>query len=119
LNAAFPIAFPLLLAVLISGFRVALAILLLVLGMRLTPFALAVANDLCVLGVGLQLLAVVICPALALAIRRTANTLIGTILRSLKRLLAIAAATGRQAAISSGVSNRPLMETRSDLSEEI
>jgi hypothetical protein len=61
----------------------------------------------------------VICPALALTIRQTANTLIRTILRRLKRLLAIAAATGQQAAISSGVSNRPLMETRSDLSKEI
>lgn len=95
----------------------ALAILLLIFGMRLPPFRLAVANDLCVLGVGFQFLAVVICPALGIPPNCKHTDQDDT--SKIKRLLAISAAAQGQAVISSGVSNRPLMETRSDLSKEI
>lgn len=101
---ALPVALPLSLPVLFGSLGMTLPVLLLLVGMRGPPLPLTIARDLRVLRVRAQLLTVVVGPAPTLTIHCAANALIGPILRGLKRLLAILAATRRQAAISSGVS---------------
>ena len=68
-------------------------------GIQSAPLLLAGAADLVILGIGVELKAVVFPAALPLAIRSTANELLGMITRKLKQLLAVAAtAIGHQAA---------------------
>ena len=74
----------------------ALAVVLLILGMGVAPFLPAVADHLGVLRVGLDLAAMVFGAALALAIRLAANDLTGPELRWLEGLLTVTAGTTRQ-----------------------
>jgi hypothetical protein len=69
----------------------ALTIVLLVIGMGLSPLPLAVADDFGVLGIGLDLGAMVVGAALALAIRLAAGGLIGPESGRLKGLLTVTA----------------------------
>lgn len=62
-----------------------------IVGMTGPPFLLTIPTDLVVLGVGVKLAAVILPPALALAIRSTAGKLVGMITGKLKELLAVAA----------------------------
>ena len=67
----------------------------------LAPFLLAVPADLVVLGIGVELAAVIFPAALPLTIRATANNLLGMITGKLKQLLAAATvAIGHEAAPS-------------------
>jgi len=79
-----------------------------VIGMAVAPFLLAVPADLLVLGVGVELAAVIFPAALPLAIGPAANKLVGMITGELKNLLAVAAvAIGHKAAPNRDAS-RPL-----------
>jgi len=62
------------------------------------PFLLAVPADLVVLGVGVELAAVIFLAALPLAIGLAANNLLGMIVARLEKLLANAATATHQAA---------------------
>ena len=74
----------------------ALTIVPLVIGMNFTPFALAVADAFGVLGIGLDLGAMVVGAALALAIRLAADGLSGAESKGLEGLLTVTAGAGRQ-----------------------
>jgi hypothetical protein len=74
----------------LDGGRVGLPVLAGIFGIQSAPFLLAVTADLVVLGVCVELTAVVIPAALPLAIRPTANELVGMITGKLKQLLAVA-----------------------------
>jgi len=65
-----------------------------VVGMRLAPFFPAVAHHLGILRVALLLLPVIIPPALPLARGLAANSLLATVDRWMKRLLAIRTVLG-------------------------
>jgi hypothetical protein len=97
LGAALLIALLLVLPVSLDRFRVCLPVLSLIIRVLFPPSFLAVANQLRIYRVGCDLLTVILGASSPLAACRAANTLIGTVLRSWKGLLAIAAATGRQA----------------------
>ena len=62
-----------------------------IIGISPAPFLLAVPADLVVLGIGVELAAVVFPAALPLAIRSTAHKLVRMITGNLKNLLAVAA----------------------------
>lgn len=74
-------------------------VVLLVLGMGLSPLLAAVPNDLGVLGIAFELVALILSAASALTIRLTADALIGPKFGWLKGLLTITAAARQQAAI--------------------
>jgi hypothetical protein len=93
LGAALVIVLP----VSLDRFRVCLPVLFFIIRVLFPPSFLAVANQLRIYRVGCDLLTVILGASSPLAARRAANALIGTVLRSWKGLLAIAAATGRQA----------------------
>ena len=71
----------------------------LVIGMRLTPLAAAIAHDLRIFGIGFEALAMIVGAPLPLALGLAADALIGTKLGRLKGLLAVTAATGRRQAM--------------------
>jgi hypothetical protein len=76
----------------LDGFRVGLPVLAGIIGISAAPFLLAVPADLVVLGIGVKFAAVIFPPALPLAVRSTANKLVGMITGELKGLLAVATA---------------------------
>ncbi len=82
----------------LHGFRMGLPILAGIFRISAAPFLLTVPADLVVLGVGVELAAVVFPAALPLAIGLTANNLLGMIAARLEELLAVAAASTHQAA---------------------
>jgi hypothetical protein len=94
---------PLLLPIPLGCVGVGLPVVFLVIRMIGTPLLSAVANYLGVLRVRGDLVAVVVVAAAALTARLTADTLVRTVLRGLKGLLAITTAIGRQQAGSSEV----------------
>ena len=75
----------------VSGLGMALGIGPLIVRMGLAPLPLAVADDFGVLGIGLDLGAMVVGTPLALADRLAANGLIGPESRGLERLLTVTA----------------------------
>jgi hypothetical protein len=75
----------------LDGFRMGLPVLAGIIGISPAPFLLAVPADLVVLGIGVELAAVVFPAALPLAIRSTAHKLVRMITGNLKNLLAVAA----------------------------
>jgi hypothetical protein len=87
---------PLLLPIPLSGVGVGLPVFFLVIRMVGSPLLSAVTNHLRVLRVRSDLVTVIVVAAAALAIRLAADALFGTVLRWLKGLLAITAATGRR-----------------------
>jgi hypothetical protein len=89
-------------------------VLLGVVRVSFAPLLPAIADYLGILRIRLHLLAVIVCPPPALAVRLRAHALFGVVLGWLKRLLAIPAATGWQAA-SSEVLGPPLEENRKEL----
>jgi hypothetical protein len=94
-----PVSPALTLPVSLHGLGVSLAVLAGVIGMAVAPFLLAVAADLVVLGIGVELAAVIFPAALPLAIRSTADLLMGMVTGKLKELLAVTAvAISHQAA---------------------
>src|SRR5580704_16463007 len=100
------------LAILLRGLRMALAVVPLIIRMSVTPLPLAVADHFGVLSIGLDLGAVVVSPPLALAIRMAANDLIRPEPGWLKGLLTVTAGTKRQSFSPGIVSNRdPLRRT--------
>jgi len=76
----------------LDGGRVGLPVLAGIFGIQSAPFLLAVAADLMVLGIGVELAAVIFPAALSLAIRPTANELLGMITGKREDLLAVATA---------------------------
>jgi hypothetical protein len=105
---ALPVSPALALPISLDRFRVGLPVLAGIIGISAAPFLLAVPADLLVLGVGVELAAVIFPTALPLAIRSAANMLVGMITGKLKELLAVAAvAIAHQAAPDQDVS-RPL-----------
>jgi hypothetical protein len=85
-----PVSLALALPISLDRFRVGLPVLAGIMGISAAPFLLAVPADLLVLGVGVELAAVIFPAALALAIRSAANKLVGVITGKLKDLLAVA-----------------------------
>ena len=86
--------------------------------MSFTPFALAVADAFGVLGIGLDLGAMVVGAALALAIRLAADGLIGAESGGLEGLLTVTARAKRQIIFSRGCfKGNPLR--RADVSDRI
>jgi hypothetical protein len=85
-----------------------------------SPLLSAVADYLGILRVRGDLVAVIVVAAAALAIRLAADALLGTVLRWLKGLLAITAATGRrQAGFLRSLLKQPLEEIKDEQSREI
>jgi hypothetical protein len=74
----------------LAGFRMGLPILPGIIGVASAPFLLAVPADLVVLGVGVELMAMIFPVALPLAVRSTAHKLVRVITGKLKDLLAVA-----------------------------
>jgi hypothetical protein len=95
LQAALAVALPLQLPVSLGGCFMRLPVRSLVVGMGVTPFLPAVVDHTGIHRVGLDLAAMVFGAAAALAVRLAAETLVGSILRWMERLLATAA-TARQ-----------------------
>ena len=77
-------------AITVDGFGVGLSVLAGIIGISSAPFLLAVPADLVVLGIRVELMAVIFPAALPLAIRSTANNLLGMITRRLEKTLAVA-----------------------------
>lgn len=92
----------------LDGFRVGLPVLAGIIGISSAPFLLAVPADLVVLGVGVEFAAVIFPAAPPLAIRPTANNLLGMITRRLERLLAVRATTITHQAAPNRDASRPL-----------
>jgi len=82
------------LAVPLYQFRVRLPTLFLVIGVFVPPLLLAIAHHLAILDIRRQLLAARIRAALALTIRPTANSLLGTVPRREKEALAVKTTAG-------------------------
>ena len=78
----------LVLPIALDGFRVRLPVRAGIIGISPAPFLLAVPADLVVLGIGVELMAVIFPTTLLLAIRPAANTLVGVIRGKLKDCLA-------------------------------
>ena len=98
-----PVSPTLALPISLDGFRVGLPVLPGIVGMTGPPFLLTVPTDLVVLGIGVKLAAMILPSALPLAIRSTADKLVGMITGKLKELLAVAAvAIAHQAGSGSG-----------------
>jgi len=91
----------------LDGCRVGLPVLAGIIGISSAPLLLAVPADLMVLGVGVELAAVIFPAALPLTIRPTANKLLGVITGQLKALLAVATKATHQAAPNQNA-GRPL-----------
>lgn len=72
------------------------------------PFLLTVPTDLMVLGIGVKLAAVILPPALPLAIGSTANKLVGMITGKLKQLMAEATTAMTRQAAPNRDASRPL-----------
>ena len=68
----------------LDGFRVGLPVLAGIIGISPTPFLLAVPADLVILGIGVELMAVIFPTTLLLAIGSTAHKLVRTITGKLK-----------------------------------
>ena len=83
---------PLLLTVVGCRIGTGQPVILLIIGMSLTPLPPAVADHLSVLRIGQALLAPVLVTPLGLTLRPAANGLVGTVLGRLEGLLAIRAA---------------------------
>lgn len=96
MQAALPVPALLAFTILVSRLGMALAIGLLIVRMRLAPLPLAVADDFGVLGIGLDVGAMVVGTPLALAVRLAANGLIVPESRGLERLLTVTARAKRQ-----------------------
>jgi len=71
-----------------NGFGVGLPVLAGIIGILHAPFLLTVPADLLILGIGMELAAVIFPASLLLAIRPAANTLVGVIRGKLKDCLA-------------------------------
>src|SRR5579859_373539 len=84
------------LAIVGGGFGMGLPIVLLVMGMSLTPLLLAVADHLGVFGIGAEFLAPVLAAPSGLTLRATANGLVGAAFGRLEGLLAKRAAARRE-----------------------
>jgi hypothetical protein len=82
------------LAIVLDRFRMLDSVLARVIGMGLAPFLPAIAHQFDILGIILQLLPVVIPPALALAVRLATNSLLRTIQGAKKRLLTVGTPLG-------------------------
>jgi hypothetical protein len=96
---ALPVSPALSLPVSLHGLRVSLPVLPGIGGMTGPPFLLTISTDPVILGIGVKLAAVLLPPALPLAIRSTADKLVGMITGKLEGLLAVAAvAIAHQAA---------------------
>jgi hypothetical protein len=91
------------LAVVFQHLRVPLAVLFLVVGMFVPPLLLSVADDLKILRVCCQLLAVIIAAPPTLALRPTAHPLLETINAGLKRTVAVRTTAGWVQSDSSGI----------------
>ncbi len=89
---ALPVSSALALPISLDRLRVGLPVLARIVGVSAAPFLLAVPADLVVLGVGVELAAVIFSTALPLAIGSAANKLVGMITGELKQLLTVAAA---------------------------
>ena len=76
--------------------------------MPAAPFLLAIPAELVVLGIALKLTAVLFPATLPLAIRSTANKLVGTITGKLKQLVAVATAAITYGAAPDRNVGRPL-----------
>jgi hypothetical protein len=77
----------------LDGGTVGLLVLAGVFGILSAPFLLAVAADLVVLGIGVELMAVKFLAALPLTIVSAANKLVGMVTGKLKQLRAVATTT--------------------------
>ena len=75
----------------LNRFRVGLPVLAGIIRIPAAPFLLTIPTDLVILGIGVKLATVILPPALPLAIRSTADKLVGMITGKLKELLAVAA----------------------------
>jgi hypothetical protein len=84
------------LPVLLDRGWILLPVLPLVIGVGLTPFPLAVAHYVCILRVCGEFLAVILRATLTLASSGATHGLVGAVLRRLKSLLTIPAATRQQ-----------------------
>ena len=104
-----PVPDPLPLPILLRRPRMALAIVLLILRMSIAPLPLTVADHFGVLGVGLDLGAMVDGPSLALAVRLAAHGLIRPELGWLEGLLTVTAGTKHQS-FSPGLFQRQSLE---------
>jgi hypothetical protein len=102
LDATLLITLSLALPITLDQLWILLAVLFLVVGMFIPPLLLAVADDLEVLGVCCQLLAVIIATPPPLALRLTTHALLWTINGGLKRILAVWTTAGWDQADSSG-----------------
>ena len=85
-----------------------LPVLLGIVGMTGPPFLLTIPTDLVILGISVKLAAVIFPAALPLAIRSTADKLVGMITGKLKELLAVAAAAIAHQAAPDRDACRPL-----------
>jgi hypothetical protein len=89
------------LTVALHGLRVLAATLFLIVGMFVSPLLLTFQGDLVILGVSRKFLAVIIGAAPTLALRLTADDLLGTENRTHKRILAVRTTAGLAQADSS------------------
>jgi hypothetical protein len=101
-DAPLLITLSLALTVALDQLWILLAVLFLVVGMFIPPLLLAIADDLEVLGVCCQLLAVIIATPLPLTLRPTAHALLWPINGGLKRILTVRTTAGWDQADSSG-----------------
>lgn len=101
-----PVSLALSLPVALHGLRVSLPVLLGIVGMTGPPFLLTIPTDLVILGIGVKLAVVILPPALPLAIRSTADKLVGMITGKLKGLLAVATAAIAHEAAPNRVASR-------------
>ncbi len=95
---ALSVAPALTLPITLDGFEVGLPVLAGMIGIAPAPFLLAVPADLVILGIGVELMAVIFPTTLLLTIGSTAHKLVRTITGNLKNLLAVAATGTHQAA---------------------
>ena len=106
-QAALLVPLTLLEAVALGRIRVGFAVLAIVVGMGLAPLLPAVLADLRILGVALDLLAVVVVPAPPLAVALSADGLLRMEERRGERLLAVPAAARLAAASACGRKRHP------------
>ena len=98
-----PIELPLPLTVALSGFGMRAPVGPLIIGVLGAPLSLAVQNHLGIHRVGLNLAAVVIGPAMTLALRLAANALLESVWRWMKTSLAERTAAGLGQCVSSEI----------------
>jgi len=92
----------------LNGFRVGLPVLAGIIGISPAPFLLAVQADLVVLGIGVELAAVIFAAALPLTIGSATNSLLEMITGRLENLLAVAATAITHQATPNRNASRPL-----------